>query len=50
MAVAAPEDEAQAAVELFFALPQEARHLEHGGVGAAVVHGADLPGVKMAAE
>ena len=48
--MAGPEAEAQAAFPGAAASGCEARHLQHGGIGAAVVHYAIVPSVVVAAE
>src|SRR5439155_24890176 len=48
--VPGPEGEADPAAERFAPAGQETRHLQHGRVGGAVVHGAVVPGVDVARE
>ena len=50
MRMAGPEADAQAAPPSRAPLGEKPRRLEHGGVGAAIVHHAEIPGVVMAGE
>lgn len=48
--MAGPEAEPETAPELVAPGREQARNFQHGGIGAAVVHHAEVPGVMMAGE
>src|SRR5262245_1195543 len=47
MRVPGPQDHAKPAPEILPTSDHESRDLEHGRIGAGVVHGAEMPGVEM---